>query len=462
MVIETIRQQLAAVAAGEEQRYLLAVSTGIDSMVLLTAMEKLFADATDQPFAVAHVNHQLREASKEEAQFLREYCAVRNIPYYEGKWETAPSTGIEAAARRFRYAFFAEIMKMHNYPILLTAHHGDDQVETMLMKIIRDGSLKNAFGIRQRQDFHGGILMRPLLTTTKEEIQRFAAIHQVAYFEDETNLQDTYLRNRIRQQVLPLLKAENPQTVQHFQQLSKEMIYGEQLIGEQQKEWMTRYLHQQEGQWQISLKQLPDFTEAARYYFFAAVLQQVNPQGELNHKQLQQILRLLDTQQGQWQLDIGDDWQVRRSYDSLIIAKRSLPQAAAFSSAKEIHLSLGTGIFLSETEWIGYFCSDDVEIPKKITNWSEFSQELPIDYSSELLVRKRKPGDRIQLQANLQKKISRFFIDRKLPNAKREKSWIVTTPQQEVIALLPHVFSYLSIAPETDKIHYILLYKYQE
>ncbi len=88
--------------------------------------------------------------------------------------------------------------------------------------------------------------------------------------------------------------------------------------------------------------------------------------------------------------------------------------------------------------------------------------KFPKNYSSELILRKRKPGDRIQLQANLRKKISRYFIDGKVPNEQREKSWVVTTPGQEVVALIPYVFSYLSIAAETDKIHYILLYKYQE
>ncbi|OTN75114.1 tRNA(Ile)-lysidine synthetase [Enterococcus sp. 8G7_MSG3316] len=465
MVIETVRRQLAIASAGKEARYLIAVSTGVDSMVLLTAMENMFADSAEKPFAVAHVDHQLREASKEEARFLRQYCADRGISFYESRWETVPDRGVEAAARTFRYAFFAQIMDLHDYPILLTAHHGDDQVETMLMKMMRDGSLSNAFGIRSQQPFGSGVLVRPLLTLTKEEIQRFAAVHQIPSFEDETNLQDIYLRNRIRHQVLPVLKRENAQTVQHFQQLSEEMIYGKQLIDELQHEWVARYVAKHEGQWRMSLKELPPLSEAARYYFFAGLLQQANTDehAQLKHTQLQQIIRLLDSQKGQWQLDLGGHWVIRRSYDLLYLEQIiAAPQAGPFSMSKEIRLPQGTGVFLSETEWIGYFSSDDVEIPKKITNWSEFSQELPIDYASELLVRKRKPGDRVQLQANLRKKVSRFFIDRKVPNEQREKSWVVTTPKQEIVALLPYVFSYLSIAAETDKIHYILLYKYQE
>jgi tRNA(Ile)-lysidine synthase len=463
MVIETLRQQLASCTSIPRPRYLLAVSTGVDSMVLLTAMEKLFADQKDKPFAVAHVNHQLRTASKEEAAFLSAYCATRDIVYFERTWEKRPAVGVEAAARAFRYDFFKEIMAHDHYPILLTAHHGDDQAETMVMKMVRDGSLHNAFGMRQTQHFGQGLLLRPLLKLSKDDIHAFAAANQVPHFEDETNQQDLYLRNRIRHHIIPTLKKENVQAIPHFQQLSEEMIYGQELIADLQKEWLSRYVERRENQQIVWLEQLSDLSTAARYWFFAGLLQQTNSQqGALNHKQLQQVLDALDTPQGQWQIDMGGLWQIRRSYDVVILEQKSVPSETAVSSKQEMRVGIGSSLFLSENEWIGFFRSDHIEIPKKITNWSEFSQDLPLNYSSELILRKRKPGDRIQLQANLRKKISRYFIDGKVPNEQREKSWVVTTPGQEVVALIPYVFSYLSIAAETDKIHYILLYKYQE
>ncbi len=174
-------------------------------------------------------------------------------------------------------------------------------------------------------------------------------------------------------------------------------------------------------------------------------------------------MRLLDEKKGQWQLALHKQWQLRRSYDQLLLEPVTVSQrpAAPLTEVSQ-RLVLGEGIYLSEKEWIGYFPINEQHIPKKITNWSEFSQDLPLNYSSELVVRKRQPGDRIRLARGLTKKISRFFIDSKIPNEVREKSWVVTNLEKEVIALLPHTFSYLSIAPETDKIHYILLYKYQK
>lgn len=106
MVIQTVRGQLTAIDPEKKHRFLLAVSTGVDSMVLLQVFCQLFPEMQkEQVFGVAHVNHQLRPASAEEAAFLRQYCQERGIPFYERCWENPPETGIEASARDFRYTF---------------------------------------------------------------------------------------------------------------------------------------------------------------------------------------------------------------------------------------------------------------------------------------------------------------------------------------------------------------------
>ena len=161
----------------------------------------------------------LREASDDEAAFLKDYCQTRGIPYYERVWQDPPQNGIEAAAREFRYHFFAETMTLQSYDWLLTAHHADDQMETMLMKMVREGRLQNASGIKRKQPFGNGYLIRPFLTIAKEEIRDYARRRGIAYFEDETNQQTLFQRNRLRHQAVPLLKAENPRALDHFQQL---------------------------------------------------------------------------------------------------------------------------------------------------------------------------------------------------------------------------------------------------
>ncbi len=182
MVIQTVRGQIAAIDPEKKRRYLLAVSTGVDSMVLLQVFCQLFPEMQKEPcFGVAHVNHQLRPASAEEAAFLRQYCQERGIPFYERCWENPPETGVEASARDFRYTFFADVMSQEGYDVLLTAHHSDDQVETMLMKMMREGRLQSAGGMQQQQPFQAGILLRPLLSVSKAAIYDYASACRSIY-----------------------------------------------------------------------------------------------------------------------------------------------------------------------------------------------------------------------------------------------------------------------------------------
>ena len=128
----------------KESRILAAVSGGVDSMVLL----HLLLQAQRQigfSLGVVHINHQLREESAEEAAYLRSYCEKKNLPLYVSVWEDPAKTAIETAARNFRYQAFTRVMEEEQYDTLMTAHHGDDQIETVLMKIIRGGQLRYFF-----------------------------------------------------------------------------------------------------------------------------------------------------------------------------------------------------------------------------------------------------------------------------------------------------------------------------
>ena len=118
-------------------------------------------------------------------------------------------------------SFFAETMTLQSYDWLLTAHHADDQMETMLMKMVREGRLQNASGIKRKQPFGNGYLIRPFLTIAKEEIRDYARRRGIAYFEDETNQQTLFQRNRLRHQAVPLLKAENPKLLIIFSSFLK-------------------------------------------------------------------------------------------------------------------------------------------------------------------------------------------------------------------------------------------------
>ncbi|WP_051533680.1 tRNA lysidine(34) synthetase TilS [Ligilactobacillus apodemi] len=124
------------------QKVLVAVSTGVDSMVLLWLVQHLPPKLRPQIY-VAYIDHQLRVQSQAETQFIQAYCEKSHLPLFVKVWQDHPKTGIENAARNVRYAFFNEIMQKEKILYLLTAHHGDDQAETFLMKLVRGGDIAN-------------------------------------------------------------------------------------------------------------------------------------------------------------------------------------------------------------------------------------------------------------------------------------------------------------------------------
>ena len=448
-------------------RILLAVSGGVDSMVLLSLMEKV-TSRLPLTIGVAHVNHQLRPESEAEEAFLKTYCAKRKIAFYSRRWEEVPAKGIEEAARNFRYQFFREIMAEEEYDTLMTAHHSDDQLETMLMKMLREGNLQTAGGIKPEQPFAPGRLLRPLLSFAKEKLREYAHKNHLVYYEDATNTKLDVQRNRLRQQVVPLLKEENPQVLAHFTQLAQQIQWTVQWQQESVEAWFEEYASLLENGWKLPIQALSVLPPGQRYFCVQYCLLKLrNQQGLMFHEeQLQLILRCLASERSQWSVDLGDGWQARREYQQFLLQKKE----AEILTIDSQTLSLGSGIFLSEGEWLGLLPADATgilpeergKIPEKVKLWSEFSHALPVDFPTEVMLRKRVVGDRIQLTPALRKKISRILIDKKIPNEMRERTWVMTDRKGRILGVLPVALSYLSIGKETDKIHYRLLYKYKK
>ena len=430
------------------QRVLVAVSTGVDSMVLLHILQQLNID-----LGVVHVNHQLRAASQQEEAFLVDYCHRHQLPIYTTRWEQAPKQGMEAAARNFRYAFFKNIMAHHHYDVLMTAHHADDQMETILMKLTRDGHFFNSQGIRWSQQFGPGQLVRPLLTTTKAELLAYSQQEQLDYYEDETNASLAVQRNRWRHQIIPLIKAENQQAHQHFQQWSEQVTYAQELIHEQRVQWYQQMLTVTAKGIYFCLEDYQALSSAQQYFFLQGLGHNQLPIS-LSEKQIQAIRQMLNQSEAQQTIDLIQQWECRKMYQQVLFQRKE-----AILEQPTYQLRLGDSLFLSENQWIGLFKQGTEEIPEKVNNWSEYRQELTINYQELLIVRKRKPGDRIQLTPQLTKRVNRWFIDRKVTQIARDRAWVVTDTEENILGIVPHLFSYLSIVKETDKIHYILLYR---
>lgn len=189
---------------------LCAVSGGRDSMVLL---HLLSAMAEEEGFrvAAAHFNHHLRPTADRDEVFVRDWCRERSIPLEAGGGDVErlareAGTGIEDAARQLRYRFLEEAADWLGAAYIATAHHREDNAETVLLHLLRGTGLGGLGGIPAVR----GRIVRPLLEVSRREIDAYAALHRVPYVEDETNQDPAFIRNRLRLEALPLLEEISP------------------------------------------------------------------------------------------------------------------------------------------------------------------------------------------------------------------------------------------------------------
>lgn len=191
----------------KDEHLLLASSGGIDSMVLCDLLLK-----AGYKFSVAHCNFKLRGVDSDgDEQFVKDYCSKNKLTLYTRSFDTLTyadekKLSTQMAARELRYAFFNELMKEHSFNHLLTAHHLSDNVETFLINLIRGSGIAGLKGISEKS----GSIIRPLLQFTKEEILTYSEENTIPYRTDKSNLEDTYLRNDLRLNIIPKLKEINP------------------------------------------------------------------------------------------------------------------------------------------------------------------------------------------------------------------------------------------------------------
>ncbi|XBG91117.1 tRNA lysidine(34) synthetase TilS [Enterococcus cecorum] len=302
---------------------LIAVSGGVDSMVLLDLMRRCFAKI---PMGVVHFNHQLRESAEIEQAFIKEYCQTHQLPFFTANWQEKATTNLEARARKARYRYFAQVMKAQGFTCLLTAHHGDDQLETMLMKLVKYGNFQNLAGMKAKSVLPETTLplCRPLLFTDKKTLYDYAHEKQLTYFEDETNQSLAYARNRMRHQVLPVLKGENPQALNQVARLSERLYFLQEILEEMQDTWYDTLVRQRYDTYQILLEPFLQLTPAKRYFALQGIFHRLSLKAQIPLKEahVAQVLDLLAEKRLTFVLSVENKWQIHADQDKLIITRQ--------------------------------------------------------------------------------------------------------------------------------------------
>lgn len=205
-------------------KVLLAVSGGIDSMYMAERAPELFPGAS---FAVAHCNFGLRGAESDgDEAFVRAWCSSKGLPIFVKRFETEKfategGLSIEMAARELRYAWFAQICAAEGFDHVAVAHNADDNVETFFLNLLRGTGTRGLRGMGDRD-----IIVRPLLGISRAQIREWMSERKLPWREDSTNASSAYKRNRLRSEVIPVLKEMNPslqdslrRTMEHISQV---------------------------------------------------------------------------------------------------------------------------------------------------------------------------------------------------------------------------------------------------
>lgn len=421
----------------KDSKLLVGVSGGPDSLVLLHFLKELQANSEFE-LIVAHVDHMFRgEESYRDYLFVEQTCEQWGI-VFEGCRIDVPAyikqTGesTQLAARKLRFAFFEEMMKKHACTTLVLGHHGDDQVETMMMRVTRGASGTARAGIPAKRTFGQGEIIRPFLVVTKGEINAYAAKHQLEPRLDPSNEKNDYVRNRFRHQVLPFLKQENPLVHEHFQRFSEEIYEDEAFFQDIVSRQMDSiWLEQTKEYAVIDLDSLLAMAKPLQRRMIQLILNYLYLERptSLSALHIDQLFALFLNPQPSAEVHLPDGLIAEKSYHTCIFrffTYNSQEYSCLLQIPGQTILPNGSAITVQSIEGvIPLIGGNDVFV-------------LPTSMVSlPLTVRSRKEGDRIRLKGlGGSKKLKEIFINEKIPMVKRN-SWPVVVDQMGQIIWLP-------------------------
>ena len=432
-------------------KVVLAFSGGVDSMSLLDLLMHLPEELQPQ-VQLAYFNHQLRDDSPIEEAFVQTQAKTYQVPLTVGHWQQ-PEITSEAAARKARYRFLFTVVANQEADVLLTAHHADDLLETILLKLIRSGAITEFPGLKAQSSVQGYQLWRPLLPFGKQTLRAYAQRRQLGAIEDSTNATDFTPRNRLRHHLIPELKQENPQLLAHTDRFARELISIQELANQQLEADLVKLMIQrlsgggvkgELGALQLSI----DHWQLLWALLWRRYLPQLaNP----NQRQLQQLSQLAQDPQGHHQLDLGKRWQFRQHYQQFEICQQApMDEVPATMDETSYQLPLNQWV-LTDFGRVGLF----EQLPATSAARVVATLRLPFLPNSARL-RHPHPGDLLRLANGQRQKLRRRMINQKVPVTKRNRSWLIEA--EDHILWVENIYIYkLSNVQETAKIVYVLV-----
>lgn len=397
------------------QTVICAVSGGADSVAMLHVLLSVGREL-QLKIEAAHFNHHLRgaESDRDEA-FVRSLCETWNVPLHIGSGDVvsrAEATGesIEEAARKLRYAFFESLGKT-----VATAHTADDNLETVLLNLLRGTSLKGLCGIPETR----GQIIRPMLSATRAEIERYLEENALSHVEDSTNAENDCVRNRLRHQIVPLLKEENPSAAQSVLRMSELLSQDEAYLQGLADEALLRAKSGCAYRCN-DLRQLP---QTIRTRAIRTMLASIHAP-KLSSAHILSVDRLLFSEDPSAAVSLPGSFTAMREYGLLQI--RQEPPPASF---RPVQIPLNGCVTIPELSLL----VRTQRIEKYDPNEKYFSTFLcrydMIGKSNSLWIRPRATGDAMMLPGG-KRSLKKLFIDRKIPLSRRALIPVITDGSQ--------------------------------
>ena len=420
----------------EGDRLLVACSGGVDSMALLSFLIK-FQQYFQIDLAVVHVDHMLRgEASEGDRLFVEQIGEKWNVPVFScaipiSLFQQQEGGNSQALCRRERYRFFNEVMTKEGFTKLVTAHHADDQLESMLMALTKASSLNGLKGILPFRQLQKHFVIRPFLTVTKCDIGEYLHKEGISYREDASNEKDTYTRNRFRHHIVPILKSENNAVSSHAVQIAQQLVEDDTLLMELAHSRFSKLFEQTiKNCYKVKVSAIQNEPLALQRRLILILLNYIyNDSNTIQSYALcTAILTLLETSEGSQSLDLPENFIARRQYDEIVFERKqqSTPVSKQHLTLNEWHTVGTMRIFIGELA----ACDDAFLAKYRPVFFTASTISFPLS------VRTLKDGDRIALPGMQQKKkVSRIFIDDKIPLAKRANWPLVVDATDELLAI---------------------------
>lgn len=399
----------------KQDKVIAGVSGGADSICLLFMLLELQKETGFEIVAV-HVNHGLRgEAADEDEAYVQKICQEQEVPlvvFRENVKEHAKKYGLteEEAGREVRRKCFLKVKEEKNATKIALAHHKNDNVETFLWNLCRGTRLKGLGGILPV----AGTFIRPLLCLSRKEIEDYLEKNGISYCMDETNLENNYTRNRIRNQILPALEDQvNAQSVSHMADVIENMRLLNEYVEAEVGRFKEACISKEQGGYILNKKEFENIPEVFRKNVIHELLgEAAGKKKDIESVHIKMVEELLGKQVGR-KCDLPYELEAFRVYEGILLKKKKAELVEEEMPDVQIRMFPKTPEMVTFPE-------------KAYTKWFDYDI-----IKRTVKIRHRELGDYIVIdKSGKTQKLKQYFINEKIPQSERDKIWLVADGQQ--------------------------------